>query len=161
MLRDVKISDAVRITEIYNYYIENTVVTFDEETITVNDTEQKIAGILKKHYPFIVYEEAGQIIGYAYLNTWRPHSAYNITLETSVYLDARFTGKGVGSILYQELIARARKMNIHSLIGVLSIPNEASRRLHEKFGFRIAGTFKEAGCKFNRLIDVEYRQLSF
>jgi phosphinothricin acetyltransferase len=82
-------------------------------------------------------------------------------LETSVYLDACFTGKGVGSILYQELIARARKMNIHSLIGVLSIPNEASRRLHEKFGFRIAGTFKEVGYKFNRLIDVEYWQLSF
>jgi phosphinothricin acetyltransferase len=158
LLRDVKISDAGRITEIFNYYIENTVVTFDEEPITVKDTEQKIAGILEKHYPYIVYEEAGQITGYAYLNTWRPQSAYNITLETSVYLDARATGKGLGSMLYRELIARAHNMNIHSLMGVLAIPNEASRKLHEKFGFRIAGTFKETGYKFNRLIDVEYWQ---
>jgi phosphinothricin acetyltransferase len=159
MLRDVKISDAGRITDIYNYYIENTVVTFVEEKITVKDTEQKIAGILKKHYPYLVYEEAGQIVGYAYLNTWRPQSAYNITLETSVYLDTYFTGKGLGSILYQELIACAQKMDIHSLIGVLSIPNEASRRLHKKFGFQVAGTFKETGYKFNQLIDVEYWQL--
>jgi phosphinothricin acetyltransferase len=161
MLRDVKISDAGRITEIYNYYIENTVVTFDEEKITVKETEQKIAGILKKDYPYIVYEEAGRVVGYAYLNTWRPQSAYRFTLETSVYLDAGFTGKGLGSILYQELIDRAQKMNIHSLIGVLAIPNEASRKLHEKFGFQVAGTFKETGYKFDRLIDVEYWQRKF
>ncbi|MDR2085896.1 MAG: GNAT family N-acetyltransferase [Dysgonamonadaceae bacterium] len=159
MLRDVSISDAGRITEIYNYYIENTAVTFDEEKVTVKDTEQKIAAILKKRYPYIVCEESGQITGYAYLNTWRPQSAYNMALETSIYFDAGFTGKGLGSILYQELITRARNINIHTLIGVLSIPNEASRKLHEKFGFRLAGTFRETGYKFNRLIDVEYWQL--
>jgi phosphinothricin acetyltransferase len=159
MLRDANIPDAVRMTEIYNYYIENTVITFEEEKITVKDMEQKIAGILNRRYPCIVYEEAGRIAGYAYLNTWRPQPAYRITLETSVYLDAHCTGKGLGSILYQELINRAQSINIHSLIGVLSVPNEASRKLHEKFGFRLAGTFKETGYKFNRLIDVEFWQL--
>jgi phosphinothricin acetyltransferase len=159
MLRDVKISDANRITEIYNYYIENTAITFDEKKITEKDTAQKIVRILKKNYPYIVCEEDGLIIGYAYLNSWRPHPAYNITLESSIYLDASFTKRGLGSILYRELIARACRMNIHSLIGVLSVPNEASRKLHEKFGFRLVGTFKETGYKFNQLIDVEFWQL--
>ncbi|GHU62861.1 hypothetical protein FACS1894123_04540 [Bacteroidia bacterium] len=158
MLRDVKISDADRITEIYNYYIEHTVVTFVEERVKVEETEQKIKSILEKHYPYIVYEEEGVLIGYAYLSDWRPQSAYFITLETSVYLDARFTGKGVGSILYQALIEKAKMMNIHSLIGVLAVPNEVSQALHKKFGFHLAGTFKETGYKFKRLIDVEFWQ---
>jgi phosphinothricin acetyltransferase len=158
MLRDVKMSDVDRITEIYNYYIEHTVVTFDEEKVPVEEIERKIKSILEKHYPFIVYEEKGQLIGYAYLSNWRPQSAYFVSLETSVYLDARFTGKGIGSILYQALIEKAKTMNIHSLIAVLAVPNEASQALHKKFGFHLAGTFKNVGYKFKRLIDVEFWQ---
>jgi phosphinothricin acetyltransferase len=158
MVRNADLSDAGRITEIYNYYIEHTVITFVEEKITVEETRQKIDDLLKKSYPYIVYEEEGEVVAYACLSNWRPQSAYGITLETTVYLDAHFTGKGIGTILYKELLERAKTMKIHSLIGVLAVPNEASRRLHEKFGFHLAGIFKETGYKFNRLVDVEFWQ---
>jgi phosphinothricin acetyltransferase len=158
MLRDVKISDVGRIAEIYNYYIENTIVTFEEEKISVEDMERRIENVLKKRYPYIVCEEEGQVVGYAYVNNWRFHSAYDITLETSIYFDIHFTGKGLGKVLYSELIKKAKAINIHSLIGVMSLPNESSRRLHKKMGFCLVGSFKEVGHKFGRLIDVEFWQ---
>jgi phosphinothricin acetyltransferase len=159
MLREVKISDAVRITEIYNYYVENTVATFVEEKVSLQEMETRISAILQKAYPALVYEIDGETAAYAYASSWRPQSGYNITLETTIYLDIRFTGKGIGSLLYAELIERAKKRGIHSLIGVLSLPNDASRRLHAKMGFQLAGVFRETGWKFNRLIDVEFWQL--
>jgi phosphinothricin acetyltransferase len=159
MIRDVMLSDAIRITEIYNYYIENTIITFEEEKITAEETERRIKSILEKNYPYIVYEEEGQLTGYAYLNNWRSRSAYDITLETSIYLDIQQLGKGKGNLLYKELIERAKGTNIHSLIGVISLPNEASRNLHKKLGFQLVGNFRESGLKFNRRIDVEFWQL--
>ncbi|MDR2621129.1 MAG: GNAT family N-acetyltransferase [Dysgonamonadaceae bacterium] len=158
MVQNVKLDDAERIAEIYNYYIENTAITFDEIPVTEEKIRQKIEEILAKGYPYIVYEEDGLLTGYAYINTWRPHSAYNITLETSIYLDVQHAGKGLGTKLYEVLIEESRKINIHSLIAVISLPNDLSRRLHEKFGFRLIGNFKETGVKFGRLIDVEFWQ---
>ncbi|MDR0865871.1 MAG: GNAT family N-acetyltransferase [Candidatus Symbiothrix sp.] len=159
MFRNVEIADAARIAEIYNYYIENTIITFEEENTTPEEIAQRIVNIQKKNYPYIVYEENGQVVGYAYLNNWRSRSAYDITLETSIYLDIREVGKGLGSKLYAELIERSKGTAIHSLIGVISLPNEASRKLHEKLGFQLVGNFRESGLKFNRLIDVEFWQL--
>ena len=158
MIRNVKLSDAERIAEIYNYYIENTVITFEENTVVEEKIRQKIEDIRAKGYPYIVCEEKGQLIGYAYLDTWRSRSAYNITLETSVYVDVKHTGKGYGTKLYEALIEKARGMNIHSLIAGISLPNDCSRKLHEKFEFQLIGNFKEAGIKFNKLIDVEFWQ---
>jgi phosphinothricin acetyltransferase len=158
MIRDVVPSDSVRIAEIYNYYIEKTIISFEEEKVDSGEIESRIKAVLKKKYPYIVYEEDGLLIGYAYLNNWRTRSAYDITLETSIYLDIHFTGKGTGSVLYQELIDRSKRINIHSLIGVISLPNEVSQRMHEKLGFQLIGNFKESGKKFNKLIDVEFWQ---
>lgn len=159
MIRDVTLTDAARIAEIYNYYIEETIVTFEYGRVTESDIEQRIQKVQKKGFPYFVYEKDGVIIGYAYLNNWRERAAYDITLETSVYLDRNLIGGGVGSILYQELITRARKINIHSLIGVVSLPNEQSQKLHRKFNFNLIGNFRESGVKFDKLIDVEFWQL--
>ncbi|MDR0507659.1 MAG: GNAT family N-acetyltransferase [Dysgonamonadaceae bacterium] len=159
MLRKAVISDAGCIVNIYNYYVENTTITFHEDKVSINEMEQKIENILNKNYPFIVLEEDGYIAGYALLNDWRPHHAYKITLETSIYLDPCFVGRGLGIALYKELINNAKDLGIHSLIGVLSIPNEASRKIHTKLGFQLAGIIREAGLKFGQLIDVEFWQL--
>lgn len=159
MIRDVTLADAARIAEIYNYYIEETVVTFEYDRVTESDIQQRIQKVQKKGFPYFVYEKDGKVIGYAYLNNWRERVAYDITLETSVYLDCNVIGGGVGSILYQELIDRARKINIHSLIGVISLPNEQSQKLHRKFNFDLIGNFRESGVKFDKLIDVEFWQL--
>lgn len=159
MIRDVTLNDAKRIAEIYNYYIEQTIITFEYDCVSEDDIKNRILNIKSKGYPFIVYEENDEIIGYAYLNSWRERVAYNITLETSIYLDHNSIGKGIGKTLYKELINRSRLINIHSLIGVISLPNYASQKLHEHLGFKLVGNFKESGIKFNKLIDVEFWQL--
>ena len=159
MIRDVRIEDAARIAEIYNYYIEETIVTFEYDTVSAKEIENRINKIQSKRYPYFVYEEDGLVLGYAYLNNWRERAAYDITLETSIYLDHNFIARGLGSIMYEELITRARKKDIHSLIGSISLPNDASRKLHKKFNFELIGNFKESGVKFNKLIDVEFWQL--
>lgn len=159
MIRNVQLSDAKIIADIYNFYIENTVITFEEKVVTECDIKQRIEKTLAKNFPYIVYEIDNDILGYAYLDNWRSRSAYNITLETSVYLHPEAMKKGVGSLLYTELIKRAKDIHIHSLIGVISLPNTLSQALHKKFDFELIGNFKEAGVKFNRLIDVEFWQL--
>lgn len=159
MIRDVTPADAARIAKIYNYYIEKTIITFEYDRVTESDIRQRIEKVLKKGFPYFVYEKDGEVVGYAYLNNWRERVAYDITLETSVYLDRNLTGGGVGSILYQELIDRAREINIHSLIGVISLPNKQSQKLHRRFNFELIGNFRESGVKFGKLIDVEFWQL--
>lgn len=159
MIRDISLADAKQIADIYNYYIKETIITFEEEVVSAQDIEQRIKKVTAKGYPFFVYEENGVIVGYAYLSNWRERSAYDITLETSVYLNHNSIGSGIGSVLYKELIVRAKKINIHSLIGVISLPNDESRKLHKKFNFELIGNFKESGKKFDKLIDVEFWQL--
>lgn len=159
MIRNVRLSDAKRIAEIYNPYIKDTIITFEEELVTERDIAERIENIVAKKFPYIVYEENGCVVGYAYLNNWRSRSAYDITLETSVYVDERAQAKGLGTILYTELISRAREINVHSLIGVISLPNPISQKLHKKFNFELVGNFRESGLKFNKLIDVEFWQL--
>ncbi len=159
MIRNVKLSDAYAISNIYNYYIENTIITFETDIFDVAKTEKRIKKILEKGFPYIVYEENGEVIGYAYAGIWRERKAYEITLETSIYIDHNKLGSGVGSKLYQELIEKSREIGIHSLIGVVSVPNESSKRLHLNFGFKLLGVFTEVGQKFDKYIDVEFWQL--
>jgi phosphinothricin acetyltransferase len=159
MIRDVTPDDAKKIAEIYNYYIEKTIVTFEYDMVSEQTIKDRIKKVKDKNFPYFVYEQDGIVIGYAYLSNWRERAAYDITLETSVYLDQKAIGSGIGSILYQELIDRARKINLHSLIGVISLPNPESQKLHRKFKFELIGNFKESGTKFGKLIDVEFWQL--
>jgi phosphinothricin acetyltransferase len=159
MIRNVTPADAARIAEIYNYYIKETTVTFEYDPVNEENIRERIGKVTGKNFPYFVYEKDGEVAGYAYLNNWRERAAYDITLETSVYLDHRLTGSGTGSILYRELIDRAGKMGVHSLIGVISLPNEQSRKLHRKFNFKLVGNFRESGVKFGKLIDVEFWQL--
>jgi phosphinothricin acetyltransferase len=159
MIRNVLLPDAARIAEIYNYYIENTIITFEEENIDAAEIERRIKSVQGKKFPYIVYEEDGQLLGYAYVNNWRTRSAYDITLETSIYLDINYMKRGIGTVLYKELIEKSKEINIHSLIGVISLPNEPSQRLHKNLNFQLVGNFRESGLKFDQLVDVEFWQL--
>lgn len=159
MIRNVTLDDAKKIADIYNFYIKETIITFEYDIVSEEDIKKRVEKIQYKGFPFIVYEKDNEIIGYAYLSNWRERAAYDITLETSVYLDKKEIGSGIGSILYRELIERAYKINTHSLIGVVSLPNIESQKLHQKFGFELVGCFKESGVKFDKLIDVEFWQL--
>ena len=155
MIRDVKIQDVFKILEIYNYYILNTSVTFEEDPVSSIDMEKRILEITE-HYPWLVYENEGVVVGYAYASAWRVRKAYRHSVETTVYLQHGLSGKGIGTKLYSELLSRLSSQNLHGLIGGIALPNPASIRLHEKLGFEKVAHFKEVGFKFNKWIDVTY-----
>ncbi|GKX29454.1 N-acetyltransferase [Vallitalea longa] len=158
MIREVKLSDAQSICDIYNYYITNTVITFEEEIVTTQQMIDKIKQISDK-YCFIVYEHKNKVIGYAYASKWRERSAYRFCVESSIYVNKNCDHKGIGTILYIELINRLKKLNYRVIMGVISLPNEPSIKLHEKLGFNKAGHFNKVGLKLGKWIDVEYWQL--
>jgi len=159
MIRKVQLSDAENIVSIYNYYIENTTISFETVKIDANEEMRRIKKILDSNYPFIVYEEQNMLLGYAYLSKWRERKAYDYTLESSIYIHKDYQNKGLGKMLYKELVELGKAQGVHALIGGLSIPNLQSQKLHEKLGFNKVGIFKEVGYKFNEFIDVEFWQL--
>lgn len=157
MIRNATLKDAKAITDIYNYYVKNSIATFDEVEVSVAVFSDKINSVTQK-YPWVVFEIDNEIVGYCYASSWHPRSAYKTSAEISVYLKHKATANGIGSKLYQHVIGELKKMKIHAVIGGISLPNEASVRLHEKFGFKQVAHYKEIGQKFNKWIDVGYWQ---
>ena len=158
MVRAVTTQDAKAICEIYNYYVENTIVTFEEVSVKRAEMKRRIAETTSR-FPWIVYEKDREVTGYAYASEWKSRCAYKHSLETTVYLRKGLEGIGIGSILYSALIDLLREGKYHAAIGGISLPNDASIALHEKFGFRKIGQFIEVGYKFGKWIDVGYWEL--
>ena len=157
MIRSVRISDAKDIVDIYNYYILNTNITFEEEEVTIKDMEDRIREKIKSN-PWIVYEEDNKVIGYAYLSQWHNRSAYKFSKESSIYLDVNSKGKKIGIKLYEELLRLAKEYNVHTIVAGITIPNDASIGIHEKLGFEKIAEFKEIGFKDNQWLNVGYWQ---
>ncbi|MDA3809200.1 MAG: GNAT family N-acetyltransferase [Spirochaetaceae bacterium] len=155
MIRNVKMEDAADICDIYNYYVENTVITFEEELVTVDDMKNRITSIIGS-LPWIVIEEDGKVLAYAYASPWRVRSAYRFSAELTVYVDKNFQGRKLGSRLYSDLISTMKDLGKHCLYGVVALPNEGSTILHEKLGFTKCGHFHQVGYKFNKWLDVGY-----
>ncbi len=160
MIRPFDIKDIKVLLDIYNYYVLNTIVTFDIKALSLETFTEKVNHINAK-YPFIVFEENGNILGYAYGSKWRPKPAYNHTVESTVYVKHGEHGKQIGSKLYAELLSLLKQENYHVVLGGLTLPNEASVKLHEKFGFKQVAHFKEVGKKFDKWLDVGFWQLNF
>jgi L-amino acid N-acyltransferase YncA len=155
MIRPVLLSDSEDICSLYNYYVLNTHINFEEEEVSVKEMEERIQNVTEK-YPWLVYEESGKVIGYAYASAWKSRCSYRHSVETSVYLAKGNEGKGIGTKLYAELFKILDKTDTHAVIGGVALPNEASIALHERFGFEKIAHFKEVGFKFNQWIDVGY-----
>ncbi len=158
MIRPVRPDDALAIAEIYNHYIRSSPATFEEEILVADQMRQRIAETTQT-YPWLVAEEDGRLVGYAYARRWRERAAYRYAVEASIYLDPAAVGKGIGSALLGALLAELRSGGLHCVMGGVSLPNDASVALLEKFGFRPVAHFKEVGYKFGRWIDVGYWQL--
>ncbi|MEN6297390.1 MAG: arsinothricin resistance N-acetyltransferase ArsN1 family B [Rectinema sp.] len=157
-IRDVRVEDSARICEIYNYYVESTSISFEEEPVPQQEMARRIEAV-SRNYPWLVYESDGEVLGYAYLSRWKERSAYRYTAETSVYVAKGHTGEGIGTALMQALLERVKKLEVHALIAVIALPNEKSVALHEKFGFKKAAHFAEVGFKHNAWINVGYWEL--
>lgn len=158
MVRSAGKDDVKQITDIYNYYILNTTVTFEKTPVDPQTIAERIQNTQAK-YPWLVIEIDGLIHGYAYATEWKPRGAYRHSVESTVYLKAGQSGQGYGSQLYAVLIQQLKLLNVHTVIGGIAQPNEGSIALHEKFGFRKVAHFKEVGYKFDNWIDVAYWQL--
>jgi phosphinothricin acetyltransferase len=158
MIRNVDIEDAGAICDIYNHYVQNTTITFEEEPVSIKEVQGRIAEVTSS-LPWYVSEESGKVIGYAFASNWKSRCAYRLSVESTIYLHPDFIGKGIGRRLYESLISELRNRSYHGVIGGIALPNEGSVALHERLGFVKVAHFKEVGLKFGQWIDVGYWQL--
>lgn len=161
-LRAAEASDCFAICEIYNFYIQNSVVTFDEQSMSAAQWEEKLAYLNKQNLPFIVAAtERGEILGFAYVAPWRQKSAYRGTVEDSIYLRPASTGKRVGTRLLEELLRLSKLSGIKEVVAVISDSGaDSSVRLHEQFGFKKQGHLAKVGFKFDRWLGTILMQKS-
>jgi L-amino acid N-acyltransferase YncA len=158
MIRACTAADAAAICAIYNHYVLETVITFEETPVATTEMAQRIADVTAR-FPWLVAEEGGTVVGYAYATPWKVRSAYRFSVESTVYIAPGQMGRGVGTALYRELIDALRTLGVHCAVGGIALPNAASIALHEKLGFRKIGQFVEIGRKFDRWVDVGYWEL--
>ena len=157
-IRLVKLPDAGQIAEIYNFYVLNTHHTFETEPVTSGEMQKRIGEIIK-NYPYIIVEENDEILAYAYAAKYKSRCAYRRSVEISVYVKNGTKGKGFGTKLYEKLLEELSKIDVHAIIAGIALPNEASIKIHERFGFEKVAHFREVGFKFNKWIDVGYWEL--
>jgi L-amino acid N-acyltransferase YncA len=160
VIRPATVSDSEAIARIYNHYIRESVITFEENEVSPQEMATRVEETMGAMLPWLVVEDHGVVAGYAYANKWKARSAYRFAVESTVYLDQRYTGKGVGTKLYQELLGILRTKSLHVVIGGIAQPNAASVALHERLGFEKVAHFKEVGFKFGQWVDVGYWQLA-
>ena len=157
-VRTAEPQDAVTIADIYNHYVRGSVITFEEQPVDVAEIARRIAEVQSVALPWLLAEDSDRLTGYAYAAPWKARSAYRFSVEITAYVAPDCVGRGIGSILYEKIIPLLQAQRIHSVMGGIALPNDASVALHEKFGFRKVAHFYEVGFKFNRWIDVGYWQ---
>ena len=161
MVRTATKQDAAGIACIYNHYVLNSTITFEEQPVAEAEIADRMRKVQAQSLPYLVAEEDGRVVGFAYARQWISRTAYRFTVETTVYLGPESRGQGRGSQLYDALLEELRAKSIHAVIGIIALPNAASIALHEKFGFKKIAHLKEVGWKFEKRIDVGYWELIF
>lgn len=156
VIRKPEREDIPALLAIYNYEVEKGVATLDINKKTLTEWEKWYDNHNIENHPLIVCEAEGEVAGYATLSAYREKEAYKSTVELSVYVSPFHRKKGVGTALMKAIIDMAREdMSIHTVVSVITSGNEASCRLHEKFGFTFCGTITEVGEKFGKYVDIE------
>lgn len=160
--RSVKLRRATRadlpaITKIYNEAIRTTTATFDTKRQTIRQRSVWFRTHGKRH-PIIVAQVGGQIVGWACVSLWSDREAYNITGETSFYVDSKFRGYGIGRRLKEAIIDEARHQGFRSLIARVAEGSSISLHLNRVTGFKHVGTLKQVGKKFGKFLDVHILQ---
>lgn len=163
-VRDASLADAKAILNIYSYYVEHTVITFEYTVPSLEEFQNRMRNTIKK-YPYLVIEKDGIIQGYAYAGAFVGRAAYDWSCELTIYLDHNAKRCGLGKILYSALADRLKKMgilNLYACIGYPQVEDEYltknSAQFHEHLGFKLAGTFHNCGYKFNRWYDMVWME---
>ncbi len=158
IIRAAKGEDLQAITEIYNDAILRLPSTFDEEPKSMEDRLEWFRFHQNPRYPLLSAVDSGEVVGWGSISPFHPRNAYRFTGETSIYVRKDMYGRGIGSALLGELVRAAAGQGYHSLMALIVGGNEASVRIHEKFGFRLVGTYREVGFKFGRWHDIHVMQ---
>jgi len=158
IIRDVCAADVSVLTELYNQYILNTTITFDLMPYTVQQRTESWFNhyACSGRYRLLVAENNGELVGYASSSQLRQKAAYNTSVETSIYLFPEVCNQGIGSQLYSTLFEVLSTEDVHRAYAGITLPNEPSIALHQKFGFEQVGLFREVGRKFDRYWDVAW-----
>ena len=158
-IRPAIFSDLDTILEIVNHQILNSTSNYDYEPHDFETQKSWFEKKLAENFPVIVAEFENAPIGYATYGTFREKIGYQYTVEHSVYVAQEFIGKGVGKLLLGELIKLAKEQGYHVMIGAIDADNSGSIGFHQKFGFKVVGTIREVGYKFDRWLDLVFMQL--
>lgn len=160
LIRKAEMKDLEALLDIYNYEVVNGVSTFDLHPKTLSEWKCWFNAHNVGNHPLIVAEIDHQIAGYASLSSYREKEAYHSTVELSVYIAPSFRNQGVASGLMKRIIEDARQNEeIHMIVSVITSGNQASTKLHEKFGFTYCGSLHEVGYKMGKYRDIDNYEL--
>ncbi len=148
--------DCAQLADIYNHYILGSIATFEEVPVEPSTFTERLRASESAELPWLIADEGDALLGYAYASKWQGRCAYRYSVETTVYVAAACRSRGIGSLLYEALLAKLAASGLHAAIAGISLPNEASIRLHERFGFEKVAHFREVGFKYGNWIDVGY-----
>ena len=161
-IRPIVDSDLEPITDIYNYYVRETHVTFDIEEVSYDER-----GEWQRHYNknprhrLLVGEIDGRVIGYASSSQFRAKPAYDRSVETTIYLSPTEQGRGFGKLLYAQLFCLLTDSDLNRCYAIIALPNDASISLHRSFGFETAGRLTSVGYKFGQYWDTLWMEKRF
>lgn len=160
IIRRASLSDSAQLSEIYSYYVNNTAITFEDEAPAAEEFKGRMASVMS-FYPYFVAEMNGVIIGYCYAGKFKDRSAYDWSVETTVYVKKGFGGKGAGRALYAALGEALKSQGIVNMYACIAVPEKEDEYLdfgsvnfHKKLGFEFIGKFKNCGSKFGRWYDM-------
>jgi len=155
LIRASRDEDVTAITAIYEHHVLHATGTFETAPPSVADMHSRRADVLAKGLPYLVAEEAGKVLGFAYCNWFKPRPAYRFSAEDSIYLAADQAGKGLGKLLLTALAAEAERIGVRKLIAVIGdSANAGSVGVHRALGFSQVGVLKSCGWKFGKWLDV-------
>jgi len=156
-LRLANINDTEGILNVYKPYVENTTITFEYDVPSLEEFKNRILTI-SKNFPYIVCEVDDTIVGYAYASKYHGRSAFAWTVELSIYVNENYHNHKISHKLYSSLLDILKIQGVYNAYSCITIPNEKSKKFHERFGFNLVGTFSNSGYKFGKWIDVMWME---
>jgi phosphinothricin acetyltransferase len=161
VVRDARDDDIGAVQRIYAHHVLHGLASFEESPPSVQEMSSRRAAVLSQGLPYLVATISGRVVGYCYASQYRPRPAYRHTIEDSVYVDSEMAGRGIGSALLQELVARCERGPWRQMLAVIgNSENAGSIRLHASLGFQPVGTFRSVGFKLGRWVDSVLMQRS-
>lgn len=156
-IRMATLEDAVHLLEIYAPFIQNTSITFEYAVPTIEEFTKRIQNVIA-FYPWLIYEEEGKVLGYAYATPYGVREAYKWSTTLSIYLVPEAEGKGIAQYLYEVLLILLKEQGIYKTYAIVTLPNFKSEKFHQKMGFKKVGTFENIGYKLGKWKNVCYLQ---